>query len=108
MNANEENLESRERDARPSWVYLLLALVALAAGLAPIGLAAFITDVPAMKHATPWMLPFWVAMIAAAIFALYTRAAKVASMIVFTICGLAILNLGGCAFEFMRIDRALG
>ena len=108
MMPEEDNLETAERDARPNWVYLLLALVALAGGLAPIGLAAYVTDVPAMKHATPVMLPFWVATIAVAVFALYTRSAKVASVIVFTVCGLAVLNLGGCAFEFVRIDRALG
>lgn len=97
-----------KRDTQSNGIYLLPALVLLAAGLAPIGLAAFIAEVPAMKHAMPAMVPFWIATLAAASFALYTRSAKTTSAIVFTICTLAILNLGGCAFEFTRIDRALG
>ena len=104
----EESPKDSGGDEHPHASWILLAVVGLIAGLAPIGLAAFITDVPAMTHAMPAVLPFWVVTGAATAFSFCTRKSKVASVIVFVICGLAVLNLAGCALEFARIDRALG
>lgn len=54
------------------------------------------------------VLPFWLATLAAAICALFTRYKRVASWLVIILCALAVSNLGGCLLTVLRINRAVG
>lgn len=109
-----EPYEGADKGAQKSWpqtTALLVAIVIAAFGMAPVGLVALFKDVTPfhdLDGVGPLIGMFWIVLLLAAGYALYTKNKKHAAIILFMIGVIAVLNLGGCAIEFARVSKALG
>lgn len=99
VNPETQSPDTTQQATRLIPIVVILALVGLVIGLAPLGLAAFAGFITTKPVVLPYValatLPFWGAVIAATLFARRTRSAKSASALWFILCGLTVLNFGG-------------
>jgi hypothetical protein len=105
-----ENPED-ERIPWPKVVCTLLPIAISAAGIAPIGLAAPIGGLQAavtIPRSGLLIALYWTLLLTIAGYALYTSSNRRASLLIAILWAVSLLNLGGCAFELIELERDLG
>lgn len=103
-------LEEDPSPRKPRWS--VIPAVALAVvGMAPSGLSAPWGGVIAIHDLSgigSLFVAFWLVLLPTAIFAAKTKSEEHASTAIFLLWAIALLNLGGCVFQWTALDRILG
>lgn len=90
---------------------LIPAVLVAALGIAPVGLAApwgGLVAVHDLNGIGGLVVVFWLLFLLAVVYAWSTKSDERASIAIFIIWTIALLNLGGCAAEWVAVDKALG